>query len=293
MRRSILIGLYNLEPKYINIALEKIRLYHTRRGDTVQDYHPIEHDRYDMIYCSSIFTWTNKSYVTNDMACGGTGFDLTTTLPSEIEAMKPKINIGFTTRGCIRRCPFCVVPEKEGALRVVNNIDDIWDRKSDSIILLDNNILALPKHFHRVCEDLQTYGLRVDFNQGLDFRLLSDKIIALLKLIRHCEYRFSFDHIRDEGAVIRAINLLQGCGVRKSMWFVLVGFNTTYQEDLYRLQLLKEHGQDAYVQRYNHITNAFYITLAQWANQHALFRTHTFEEYARKRGKERVIINNP
>ncbi|GAH92586.1 unnamed protein product, partial [marine sediment metagenome] len=86
-----------------------------------------------------------------------------TTLRPEIEEMKPKINIGFTTRGCIRKCPFCIVPEKEGKIRVVGDIYDFWDREGTELIILDNNILALPEHFKMICTQLKQENLKVDF----------------------------------------------------------------------------------------------------------------------------------
>jgi len=133
------IAIFNLEP-YTNIAIEKIIEYYRMRGDEVYHYLPINDHLYDWIYCSSIFTFSDKSYVTDKMICGGTGFDLTTILPPEIEAMKPKINIGFTTRGCIRNCPFCVVPQKEGKIKIIGDIYDFWDGKNEWITILDNNI---------------------------------------------------------------------------------------------------------------------------------------------------------
>ena len=83
-----MIAIYNLEPKYFNLALEKMRKYYEDLGGKVENYKPLWHDKYDKIYCSSIFTWTDKSSVTSDMICGGTGFDLTTELPHRIEQIK-------------------------------------------------------------------------------------------------------------------------------------------------------------------------------------------------------------
>src|SRR3990167_8014692 len=111
------IGIYNLEPKYKNLALEKIRIYHQRSGDIVADCSPLESNEFDKIYVSSIFDWTDKRYVSENMTTGGTGFDLATTLPPEIETIEPHLNFGYTTRGCSRNCPFCVVRIKEGDLR--------------------------------------------------------------------------------------------------------------------------------------------------------------------------------
>ena len=281
-----MIGIYNLEP-YTNIALEKVRLYFQDEG--VRDYNPLEHHLFDKIYCSSIFTHSNKSYVTHDMICGGSGFDLATTLPPEIEMMKPKINIGFTTRGCIRKCPFCIVPEKEGKIKVVGDIYDFWDGKSRNITILDNNILAAKKHFKNISRQIKIENLKVDFNQGLDHRLLTNKIAAILKSLRYKEYRFSFDSISFESSVCEAIDILHNHDIKWSMWYVLVGFDSTYDEDLFRLRLLKSHNQKAFVQRYNGISNAFYNELAGWVNQHRFFNKYTFDEFVdRRRSRKRI-----
>lgn len=82
------IGLIQLDGKLINIALEKIKMYHELQGHKVDYISPIESGSYGKVYCSSIFDFTDKSYVKKDWICGGTGFDLTTKLPIDIENMK-------------------------------------------------------------------------------------------------------------------------------------------------------------------------------------------------------------
>jgi len=286
-----MIGLYNLEPKYTNIALEKVRTYYERQGIEVNDYVPIEANRYDKIFCSSIFTWSNKSYVKDDMICGGTGFDITTKLPSEIEKMKPKINLGFTTRGCIRKCPFCVVPKKEGWIKVVGDIYDFWDGKASEITILDNNILAVSRHFRKIADQIKRENLKVDFNQGLDCRLVTDNIAKILKSLRYKYYRFSFDTLNVEKYVRRTIDILNQHEIYWSIWYVLVGFNTTYQEDLYRIELLKSLNQRVYVQRYNNQTNDFYNKLYGWANNRKWFIGITFKQFLKMKNRnyEKII----
>lgn len=284
-----MIGIYNLEPKYTNIALEKIKLFYLTHNEQVKDYNPLEHLLFDKIFCSSIFTFTNKSYVTDDMICGGSGFDLTTTLRPEIEGMKPKLNMGFTTRGCIRKCPFCIVPQKEGKIRVVGDIYDFWDRKSKEMIILDNNILALPSHFKYICDQIKNENLMIDFNQGLDHRLLNNEIAEILKSLRYKEYRFAFDKIDQESTVKKAIEILHEHEIKWSMWYVLVNFDSTYDEDLSRLKMLKSYEQRVFVQRYNNMTNPFYTELAGWANQHQLFHKYTFEEFLERRGRKKKV----
>ena len=279
-----MVGIYNLEPKYKNLALEKIKKYYIDMGELVEDYFELNYNKYEKIYCSSIFDFTPKKYVRPNMICGGSGFDLTTELPKEIEQVKPRLNFGFTTRGCFRKCPFCIVPQKEGRLKIVGDIYDIWDTKSKDIILMDNNILGLPEHFRVICSQIKKEKLRVDFNQGLDIRLLNDENVKLLSEIRHKEYHLAFDNVEDENKIIKGIELLKKYGIKRSIFYLLVGYNTTYKQDIYRAELLKSLNQNGYIQRYNHCSDKFYIELTGWVNNHRFFQSITFETFLKYRG---------
>lgn len=290
------IGLQNLEPKYKNYALEKLRAYHTLKGDECFDYMPEKADSYCLVYCSSIFTFTDKSTVAAHAVCGGTGFDVKSKLPDEIDGMRPKCNYGFCSRGCIRNCPFCVVREKEGYIKAEADIYDIWDGQSKEITLYDNNILALPEHFKRVCGHLHKERIKVDFNQGLDIRLIDTDIAELLstKYIRHAEYHFAFDYSYLDSLVEEKVKILKNQGINRNTFYVLTGFpdGKSIKEDiedaLYRLNLLKSLGQNAYVMRYRKITNSqpeslitedtykYYIPLANWGSVHAAFKSMDF-----------------
>lgn len=269
----------DIDSRIPNLALKKVELYHLKRGDTVVWNMEILERWADKIYVSCVFTKNRDSALSwKDIAeIGGSGYDLETKLPPEIEAVKPHINLGFTIRGCIRNCPFCIVPEKEGGIRIVGDLLDLWDGKSREITVLDNNILAVPDHFLRICRQAREHSLLVDFNQGLDHRLLTEEIVAELKTIRHREYRFAFDDPAYLRSVEKAINLLQAGGLRRSFWYVLVGFNTTFAQDLERLEYLKARGQTAFVQRYEKTKGNRLV--GQWANQHNVFKAMTFWEF--------------
>ena len=277
------IALYNLEPKYKNLALEKLRKYHTDLGYTVEDYFPLSYNLYDIVYCSSIFDYTKKDNLAPDIIKGGSGFDLTTELPPEIEAVNPHLNFGFTSRGCIRKCKFCIVPQKEGYIKATNDLLDIWDGKAKDVILYDNNILALPSHFEMICKQARDNKIRLDFNQGLDYRLLTPEIIELMKSISHFEFRFAFDDIKQQEDIEQAIQLLKKHKINRSSWYVLVGFNSTIQEDLTRLNLLRNNKQKAYVQIYTTSirkkVDSRLIIIRNWANQNELFYKMTWEQY--------------
>lgn len=258
---------------------------------------PLAKDWADKVYVSCVFTenadrckyWENIDHAW----IGGSGYSLSLKLPPKVEVIKPKINLGFTTRGCIRRCPFCIVPQKEGNFHVVGDLLDLWDGCTTEITVLDNNILADVEHFKLVCRQAREKNLKVDFNQGLDHRLLTEEVIDELKSMRHNEYRFAFDSVKSFDTVGKAIDMLQRKGIRQAFWYVLVGFNTTFSEDMERLMYLRERGQTAFVMRYK--KDRGNLLLGRWANQHNIFKGMTFDEflklprnaaYRKKYGKE-------
>lgn len=274
------VGLYKLE-KYPNLAIEKLRIYHQRRGDTIVDFPSLE--QCDIVYASSIFDFTKKVTVPYMAITGGTGYDLKTELPPEIEEIEPHLSYGFTTRGCIRKCPFCVVHIKEPVLKIIiRYLKQIWDGKSKKITLYDNNILALPDHFESICKQSIEMKLTLDFNQGIDFRLVSPEIAELLGRISHEKYHLAFDMPEYADGVLKAIELLRTKGkINVSTWYVLCGYNTTIEQDLFRLNLLRDNGQSAYVQRYQNggKPDKKLVPVARWANQHHIFHGMTFENF--------------
>lgn len=269
----------DVDSRIPNLALKKVEYYHEQRGDVIVWNLPIFRGWADAIYVSCIFRENREKCLEweGDSLIGGSGYDLSVKLPPEIEAVRPHINLGFSTRGCIRHCGFCVVPAKEGRLRIVGDLLDLWDGESREVIVMDNNILGLPGHFRRVCEQAQGKGIRIDFNQGLDHRLLTTEIAGILRATRHKEYRFAFDYIDQYDSVNEAIGVLHSAGINRSFWYVLVGYNTTLDEDLGRLEFLKGWGETVFVQRYRKTRGN--LLLAQWANQHNLFKVKTFGEF--------------
>ena len=278
--------LIDIDSKIKNLALYKIAKYYEEKNYEVIWNYPLAKWSVEQVYVSCIFT-KNKHLCQEWEDCGaeigGSGYNVRSSLPPDIERVKPKINLGFTTRGCIRKCEFCIVPEKEGKIRPVGDLLDLWDGKERDIVVLDNNILALPDHFRLVCQQARDNRIRVDFNQGLDHRLLTTDIVGELKSIRHIEYRFAFDHPSYKKTVSRAIDMLQAGGIRRCSWYVLVGFNTTIEEDVDRLMYLRSMNQNAYVQRYETCYHKpEYISMARWANQHHLFQALTWDEFKEK-----------
>jgi len=272
----------DIDSRIPNLALKKVEKYHKNRGDEVIWDMPLFKDVADKIYVSCVFT-KNKSrcdFWEGIAAIGGSGYSLEIVLPPEIDAIKPRINYGFTTRGCIRNCKFCIVPRKEGKIHIVGDLLDLWDGESKQVIVMDNNILAVPSHFEFICNQARENKIKLDFNQGLDHRLLTPEILESMTSISHTEYRFAFDHPSMFTSVDKAINLLKASGINRANWYVLVGFDTTYKQDLDRVNYLKERNQRAYIQRYEtHFREPFYSVLARWVNQPHLFIGMTWQEF--------------
>ncbi|MFA4871358.1 MAG: hypothetical protein WC623_24380 [Pedobacter sp.] len=265
-----------------NLALRKIEKYHLDLGDTVIWNLYLARFSVDKIYVSCVFDWNKEKCKTWEgyADIGGSGYDLSKKLPPEIEAVNPHINLGFTTRGCIRNCSFCIVPEKEGNIRIVGDLLDLWDGKNKDVVLMDNNILALPDHFELICKQARDNKIRIDFNQGLDCRLLTPDIAYLLKITPLRIYRFAFDHPSLLPVVDNTITILKNAGINQALWYVLAGFNTTFQEVLDRCNFLKSRKHNIFIQRYLSVkTDRRYVALARWANQHHIFHSMSWEEF--------------
>lgn len=241
-----------------NLALMKLSAFHKAKGDEVILNSPIE--GYDIVYASCVFTW-NKSrlkQVPPDAYIGGSGLLLNRTLPAKIECMMPDYDLypgmdfsmGFTSRGCIRRCPWCKVPEMEGDIQPGASFKEFWDHRHSRILLLDNNLLASP-NWRETLVELGDCTIRVDFNQGLDIRLLTDEVVWYLKRVKTVTLRFAFDDLGYEKAVHRGIKLLldQGLNPRKLSFYVLVGYKGD-QTWLERMEILASYGVNVYPMLY-------------------------------------------
>jgi hypothetical protein len=185
---------------------------------------------------------------------GGTGLDLSSSLPPEVKQKVADYSlydidygVGFLSRGCPRRCKFCVVPEKEGDWRQAASIGDIVNPKSNFIVLLDNNFLADRDWAIAQMREMQERDLVVNFSQGLDIRFVDQEIALALSGVQHTNTRntykqvtFAFDHIGIERQVRDGVAMLHHAGVKNLQFFVLVGFNSTFEEDMERVEILRD-----------------------------------------------------
>ena len=283
------IGLFDIDSKYHNLALMKISAWHKSFGDQTELYNPLMKENYDRVYVSKIFSKHNKEegYIPKNSIIGGSGYSLKTVLPYDMEHFMPdydlynlNYSLGFTTRGCIRNCGFCIVREKEGNIREHTEVEEFLNSKSNVIVLLDNNFLALPSHIKKLNHYINK-GWIMDFNQGLDIRLVNKENAKLLAKIKHYkQIRFAWDFIETEKEVKEGLNILFKAGVKpyQVMVYILCNFNTTIGEDIYRQQELNNLGVDPFIMLYGE-ANKRMRNLQRWANRRQINKKCKFEDY--------------
>ena len=291
----MLIGLHDSdETDFPNYALMKISAWHKEQGDTVEWWNPLL--TYDRVYSSKVFTFTPENpYLPENTVKGGTGYGIYDELPQEIDDMFPDYSIypkvdyaiGFLTRGCIRKCPWCVVPKKEGKIRPYRTWQEIKRPDSRDIVFMDNNVLACPHGIEQM-KDMIGKGVRVDFNQGLDARLITPEIaeiLSKLKWIRQIRMSCDTDAMLD--VVLTAIQRLKDCGVKPYRVFVYLLVQDVESAER-RAIALRDVGADAFAQPYRDFTNNTeppdeLKRFARWVNHKAIFNTvPRFADYTRK-----------
>lgn len=295
------ICIIDIDSKIVNFALAKVEMYHKLRNDEIIWNSDVFLPYADKIYVSCIFTTNRpqtKFYEGYGALIGGTGYDVNITLPEEIDVLKPKINYGFTTRGCIRNCSFCFVPQKEGKVHVVGDIYDIWDGKSKTITLMDNNITALEEHFIHILRQAQKENISIDFNQGIDFRLLNENMIQEMRKTKLVEIRLALDHKNLINSFRDKLKLLRKYYPKHP--FIVYVFaeeknGTDWDDTMQRLEFLKESGCRPYLMRHESIkAQKKWITLSRWVNQHAIFMAMTYDQwikYNNARNQDEVDAN--
>lgn len=285
------VRLIDVDSKIPNLALMKLSAYHKGCGDDVDFYSPLMDADADIVYASKVFFSTpDYNYIPDGTIKGGIGYDIDSRLPNEVESYCPDYllyrcdyAIGFTSRGCIRNCPFCIVRPKEGGFSITGDIYNFW-RGQKRIMLLDNNLTANGNHFRKIINQIIDNHIQVDFNQGLDIRLITPWMARLLSQVRLWkQIHFSFDDVSLERYVRKGIDILITNGVKKYklMFYVLIGFNSSPAEDIYRIKLLKELGIDPFVMPYDK-TDSYQKRLARWVNHKAIFNTVEWNDYAGK-----------
>ncbi len=290
------IGLIDVDGhNFPNLALMKLSAWHKAQGDSVEWADPMFGD-YDRVYASKVFTFTPDftDHYDCEIVRGGTGYDIKSRLPLEIDqstlmdySIYPqyKFSTQFFSRGCIRHCPFCLVHDKEGAIRPVEPVQLHPD--GQHIEVLDNNFFANPEWKFAVDYLLNTKQ-KVNLH-GVDIRIMDDEQaywlnkLPLLKPIHIAWDLPQIDLTEKLKEVTRYIKPY------KIYCYVLIGFNSTPEQDLYRLERLKEMKILPFVQPYRDFENErepsqYEKDLARWANRAWLFKSMDFKDYSPRKG---------
>ena len=304
------IGLYDVDShNFPNLALMKISAYHKAKGDEVEWINFFFH--YDIVYVSKVF---GDEYSQMDLTCinadkiiyGGTGFAIEIVngkevyhqnkdkpLPYEIEHMYPDYSLypqltknkayGFLTRGCPNNCEFCLVSKKEGRCSAkVADLSEWWNGQKE-IILLDPNILAC-KDRKQLLQQLIDSKAKVDFTQGLDARFITPEIAEMLKQINTHMYHFAFDFMKNEKQIVKGLKTFVDIvkpNPRNAIVYILTNFDTTFEQDYYRVKMIESVGMTPDIRVYRKNT-APKLTrdLQRWCNNRFVYRsTPDFMDY--------------
>ena len=305
------IGLVDVDGhNYPNLPLMKISAWHKSQGDSVEWYQPLFSGHMDRVYMSKVFSFTSDyEWIvdTDEIIKGGTGYAISlrggqeeydkskdNPLPDEIEHIYPDYSLypeytkdtayGFLTRGCPRGCGFCHVASKEGKCsRKVADLSEFWNDQKN-IVLCDPNLLACPEH-KELLHQLIDSKARVEFNQGIDIRLVTEENLRLLRQIRLDNIHFAYDRYQDKDIIeprLRAFVEQTGFnrGKGHTMCYILVNYDTTIEQDIHRIQFCRELNISPYPMIYDkEHCKPIYRKLQRWCNNFIFWSCPTFEEY--------------
>ena len=317
---------------YPNIALGKIARFHRRCGNTVEWYSPFA-EHYDYVYMSKVFNFSpDYPYVIKNadhIIKGGTGYvtdfdslpvlnrnqqtNYIFNLPPSVDHCQPDYSIyphvpsdyayGFLTRGCPNKCKWCVVPRKEGAIRPYMDVDEIAIEGRHKLVLMDNNFLAAGDYAHKQLDKIIERGYRVDFNQALDARLVTDDFarkLAKVKWLDKNRIRFGCDTPKQIEDCERAMQMIDSYGFNGE-YFLYTMLNDDFWECYHRITYWWNRLQDArhskkgnwvyaYAQPYRDPYNPhqqipqWQKDMANFVNKKAHFVAHSFEDFTPRKG---------
>lgn len=298
------IGLIDVDGhNFPNLALMRISAWHKAKGDNVEWWWGFS--QYDRVYMSKVFSFTDDvpdPVNAKEVIRGGTGYCISLedgvevfdksrnqNLPSEIEKCFPDYSIypqydfavAMTSRGCPRGCSFCHVGAKEGRCAVkVADVKDFWNGQK-RIEVLDPNITAC-REKRDLFRQYRETGAQIVFNQGLDIRLINDEDIADINAMRIKDLHFAWDNPKDD--LTDKFKYFASNFRRKSnigMVYVLTNFNSTMEENLYRIYTLRDLGYDPYVMVYDKPNAPKEIRrLQRWCNNKIIFKKcPNFKDY--------------
>jgi len=284
------IGLVDVDGhNFPNLALMKIAGFHKQQGDKVEWMNYLEY--YDKVYQSKVFTFTpDNSFAiqSDEIIKGGTGYKMYNEL--FCDDTEPDYSIypqfehayGFLTRGCVRNCAWCIVPKKEGNIRAYREIETVLQGRKTAI-LMDNNVLA-SGHGLRQLEKIAGLKCKIDFNQGLDSRLVTDEVAKLLSKIKWIRFiRFACDTTPAVEPLVKALEKLNRFGIKNYRIFVYLLVKDVEDANK-RCKILKKLGVNPFVQTYrdydrNILPTAEQKRFAWYVNQKAVFKATEWEDY--------------
>lgn len=267
-------GLEGFKLKFKNLALLTLARHYHNLGHDVSTTHSDP----DKVFASCIFSQNKHRvgglkfwYPNADIQVGGSGINYDW-LPEEMQKLKPYYNLypdmdyslGFTTRGCIRKCPFCVVWKKEGKHRPWMHVSEFHEDRFKKVVLLDNNWTANKDWFFDNSDWLIDRKIKVDATQGFDARIIDEEVASQVRRLKFRSgagrVHLAWDNVKDESQVINGLNALIQAGFHPKnnlVVYVLVDFDSTFEEDLYRINTLKEMNISPFVMQYQPIDETF------------------------------------
>lgn len=297
------IGLIDVDGHHFpNLALGKISRYHKRQGDYVEWYDPFEH--YDKVYMAKVFTFTQEyEYFINadEVEKGGTGYDIHKTLPDFIDRLQPDYSIynnvdnktayGFLTRGCPNKCFWCIVPKKEGKQHPYMDVEEIAIEGRTNLILMDNNVLASDYGLQQI-EKIIKKGYRVDFNQALDARLVTEDIAKLLARVKWLnQIRFGCDTPKQIVWCENAMNMIDKFRKRPASYLMYTMISDDMDEAYTRLSHFRDNKRVRIVaQPFRDVDNPNQIIpqwqkdMARWAMRREIYAVCDFKDYEARKG---------
>lgn len=299
MEMEMRVGLIDVDSKWKthgNLALMKIASYHKGQGDPVEWAHPLYMKQFDKIYASSLFTTSNKDDIPYFAVKGGPGFIadncVTITLPPEIERCNPDYSLyhlDFSyqrySKGCENGCRFCVVPELEG--HVTTPVRPMaLNPKGKYIYLLDSNFFA-SERWRWAIEHLRKVNQPIHW-EGIDVRILSPEMVdEIFSMPLKGRIHIAWDNPREK--IDKRIAYLFNTESlrRKVMCYVLIGFNSKKEEDLYRVETLRSLGVDPFVMPYDR-SDMYQRNFARWCNHKPIWKTIPWAKYNWKMNKTGV-----
>lgn len=304
--------------RHPNLALMKLSGYYKNKGFEVKlltDY--LDVLNFDLVFVSKVFSFTKIHpiiHASKHIKIGGTGFfsDGGKSLDEEIEHHMPDYDlyndyisekikqgrklqyfsdyldysIGFTTRGCFRKCEFCV-NKKYDKVQKHSPIPEFLDNTRTGIYLWDDNFLGY-ENWYDILNELEAIGKPFQFRQGLDIRLLDVKMAEKLSRVKyHGDFIFAFDYLKDKPIIENKLALWRKYYKKTTKLYVLCAYESQDEKDIIstfeRIKVLMRFGCLPYIMRYESYKQSkfkgLYTQIARWCNQPRFFKKKTFREF--------------